>query len=303
MTRPADRKRILFVSLRKEAEPLLSELRAAGHQVSIVQDIDDAHALLASKAFDQTVVSGQTLAPLLDQRSIWEHDGIDAWRRSIAAIAHDLHNLLRALEACMANLLDLEPPDRLAHGQVLDLRRTISALSIFLRELTDEFDAAPGAGMSRQEVDLEDAVEAAAIVVYSSASERRQRLIIDIEEAARYVRAEPAKVKRVLSSLLHHASRQSPPLGTVTMKARREAEDCVISISYAAETARVSGLSELFSPREARDRQGSFYRVQSIVEQHGGRLWLESQRGAGTSIFVSLPDVVQSESTLALTPG
>ena len=304
MRRAADRKRILFVSLKKEAEPLLSELRAAGHQVSIVQDIDDAHALLASRAFDQTVISGQTLGPLLDQRSLWEHNGIDAWRRSTVAIAHDLHNLLHALERCTENLQEVEAPGRVGRAEVLDLRRTMAALSTFLQELTDEFDGAAAAVLPRQVVDLEDAVEAAAMVVYSSASERRQRLIIDIEEAARHVRAEPAKVKRVLSNLLHHASRQSPSLGTVTVRARREAEGCVISITYAAETASVSGLSELFSPSETRERAGGgFYRVQNIVEQHGGRLWLESQRGAGTSIFVSLPDVIQSESTLALTPG
>lgn len=303
MSRAGDRKRILFVSLKKEAEPLLSELRAAGHQVSIVQDIDDAHALLASRAFDQTVISGQTIGPLLDQRSLWEHNGIDAWRRSTVAIAHDLHNLLHALERCMENLQEMEVPGRVGRGEVPDLRRAISSLSTFLRELTDEFDGTPAVGLSRQVVDLEDAVEAAAMVVYSSAYDRRQRLIIDIEEAARHVRVEPAKLKRVLSNLLHHASRQSPSLGTVTVRARREAEGCVISITYAAETASVSGLSDLFSPSETRDRMGGFYRVQNIVEQHGGRLWLESQRGIGTSIFVSLPDVIQSESTLALTPG
>ena len=36
-----------------------------------------------------------------------------------------------------------------------------------------------------------------------------------------------------------------------------------------------------------------------------GRLWLESQRGTGTSVFVSLPlqGVAQIRNTLSLTPG
>jgi len=60
VTAPDIRKRILFVSLKREAEPLLAQLRAARHEVSIVEDLDDAQALLASGAFDQAVLPGET---------------------------------------------------------------------------------------------------------------------------------------------------------------------------------------------------------------------------------------------------
>jgi len=304
LTRPDDPKRILFVSLKEEAEPLLSELRAAGHQVSIVDKLEDAQAILASGAFDQAVIPGHALGPLLLEHSLWEQAGGDSWRRSTVALAHDLRNLLQTLEQCTRSLADLELTGR-TREDLLELLRTISTLSVFLMELTDELDADAASNLTIAVLDLEDAVEAAAVGVYPSASERRQRLIIDIAEEARYVRADPARMKRALSHLLSHASRQSPSRGTVTVRARRECDDCVISISYTAETVNLAGLGELFKPAGAEGAGSGLYHVQTIIEQHSGRLWLESQRGTGTSVFVSLPleGAARNRSTLSLTPG
>jgi signal transduction histidine kinase len=300
-----DCKRILFVSLKKEAEPVLAQLRAAGHQVSLVEDMDDAAALLASGAFDQTIVPCHTIQPLLAQRSIWERSGGDSWRLSTAAIAHDLRNLLSALERCTRELQE-EAVLLGSHGDDLaQLQRTISTLSTFLLELIEEFGGGSGQSLAPQVFDLEDAVELAAISVYSSASERRQRLVIDIDERVRYIRADATKMKRVLSNLLLHASRQTPSLGTVTVLARRDSGDCVISVAYNAEAASIAGLTELLRPGEGSAPGGGLYGVQQMVQQHGGRLWVESERGSGTTVFVSVPsaEITHSESSFSIAPS
>jgi signal transduction histidine kinase len=279
---------------------VLSQLRAAGHEVSIVEDLDDAQALLAPGAFDEAILPGQSAEALVAQRYLWERSGADAWRQSTAAIAHDLRNLLAALDRCLQQLHS-------SGEDGFELRRTISTLSTFLRELNDDLQAACEPGLSLSIMDLEDVVDAAAVVVYPSASDRSQRLILDIDEDARYIRADPVKMKRALSNLLLYASRQSPALGTVTVSARRDTECCVIAISYNAETVSLSGIGELFSRSGAEtDRLAVGLRsVQNIVEQHAGRLWVESQRGAGTSVFMSVPSpqTARTATTFSLTAG
>lgn len=300
MTAQDNCKRILFISLKREAEPLLHQLRAAGHEVSIVEDLDEAQVLLASGAFDQAVLPGDATQTLFAQRSLWESSGTNSWRQSTAAIAHDLRNLLSALEHCLREL------QRAGHDDLSELRRTITTLSGFLLELTDELQAGCQPGLLLTLMDLEDVVEVAAVTVYPSAADRRQRLVIDIEDEARHIRADATKMKRVLSNLLLHASRQSPALGTVTVTARRDADKCVISVSYTAETISLSGISELFSRSGVQtDRPPVGLRsIQDIVEQHGGRVWVESQKGAGTSVFLSVPspEGVGTEA-FSLTPG
>ena len=85
----------------------------------------------------------------------------------------------------------------------------------------------------------------------------------------------------------------------------RECDDCVTSISYTAETVSLAGLGDLYRPAQVERAGNGLYHVQNVIEQHSGRLWLESQRGTGTSVFVSLPlqGVAQIRNTLSLTPG
>ena len=305
MTRTDDPKRILFISLKKEAEPLLGELRAAGHRVSIVDELEDARTMLASGAFDQAVIPGHTLGQLLVQHSLWQQAGGDSWRRSTLGLAHDLRKLLQALEQCTRGIADLQLTGLAEQAELLDVLRSISTLSVFLLELTDELDAEGTPDLNVAALDLEDAVEAAAVAVYPSAAERRQRLVIDIDEDARCIEADPTRVKRALSHLLAYASRQSPSRGTVTVRARRESDDCVIATSYTAETVSLSGFADLLGPASGERAGSGLYQVQNIIEQHGGRLWLESQRGTGTSVFLALPlaGVAKTRSQLSLTPG
>ena len=85
----------------------------------------------------------------------------------------------------------------------------------------------------------------------------------------------------------------------------REYDDCVPSISYTAETVSLAGLGDLYRPAPVERAGNGLYHVQNVIEQHSGRLWLESQRGTGTRVFVSLPlqGVAQIRNTLSLTPG
>jgi signal transduction histidine kinase len=283
LTATADSKRILFISPRREAGVLIDQLRAAGHEASIVEDFDDGYALLSSGGFDQTVIAARAAEELLSERALWRASDTDSWRRSTAAIAHDLRNFLEMLERSIGEAR----LSRETYPQ--ESRRTIGILCGFLLELVEDLQASCRPGLVLSVVDLEDAVEVAAVTVYPSAVDRRQRLIVDIKESARYVRADATKAKRVLANLLALASRQSPARGTVVVSARRDSGDCVIGVTYTAETLTLAGLSELFKPAVNGAPLVGLRSIQDIVDQHGGRLWVESQRGAETSVYISLP--------------
>lgn len=290
MTTAALQKRILFVAPKKEAQPVLSQLRAAGHHVSLVEDQDEARALLGFASFDEAVLPAAHLASLLEEQQLWEHADTDAWRKSTAGLAHDLLGLLTGLEQSIAQM-DSEAPGRRPHHDPAELRQTIATLSSFLRELADELGGAHER-LSLSRVDLEDAVEAAAVAVYPAASERRQRLVVDVDDAVRSIPADSAKLKRVLSNLLFDASRRAPSLGTVTVRAYPEHGDCVISVSHTGEVITQAELRRPFGgapepgfPRAAAGVES----LERLVKQQGGRLWIESQKATGTAAFISLP--------------
>ncbi len=263
---------------------MLAQLRSAGHQVSLVEDADEARLLLGFAGFDQAVLPAAQLSALLEWQCLWESADTDAWRRSTAALAHDLQGLLHALERSIA-----EAEASVRGTRLGDFHHTISTLASFLHELTMELGGRGHEDLALTDVDLEDAVEAAAVVVYPSASERRQRLVIDIDDSVPKVYADSVKLKRILTNLLEHASRHAPRAGTVTVRACADQGDCVISVSHAGDGATQADLRRLFGPDAGKNGLPSLSRVQRLVEQHGGRLWIESQKGQGTTAFVSLP--------------
>jgi signal transduction histidine kinase len=274
-------RRILFVSLKKEAQPVLAQLRALGHGVSLVEDVDEASVLLGSGGFDHVVLPAGPLASMLEQRAIWTDPHAESWRYTVSGLAHDLEYLLQSLRR------------GLDHGGEGDREgdetvRTISVLASYLSELTDELDGGTGRPLQPTIIDLEDAIETAAVTVYPTAVERRQRLVIDVSEGVASVRADPVNLKRIMASLLDYASRHAPSSGRVRVKAYVEQDEPVICVSYPGEELTTTELQQLFSPPGEGDGSG-LSRVQRLVEQHSCRLWLESEKGALTTLFLSLP--------------
>lgn len=284
-------KRILFVALNKrEAGSVPGNLRAARHSVSLVEDLEAAQALLASQGFDQAILPAPIVASFLEQRAVWPQANSEAWRRSTAGIAHDIRSLLNALSHNLEEMQRQSLSRDFEVNGLAEIRHRISVISAFLDELVFEMTSGDEE-LNLSVVDLEDAVEAAAIVVYPTASERQQRLVIDIDEEVAHVRADRTKLKMALTNLLDYATRHSPILGTVTVGASRDEDQCVIVVSHAGEGVTQSELRRLFSPASRGEGTTGLGLSQAkrIVEQHGGRVWVESQRGSGTSVFISLP--------------
>ena len=283
VTSPGEQKQILIVALKKEAQPVLGQLRGAGHRVSLVEDLDEAQSLLESGGFQLAIVSATTLEVLLERRAEWESTEVDLWRRSVSSLAFDIENLLAALGRSLEG-----DADDLMPGQA-EKRRTVAVLCDFLKELTSELTGPATSELHLTVVDLEGAIEAAAMTAYPSAAERRQRLVIDVEEGVASVRVDQLRLKRMLSTLLKYASSHTPSRGSVTVRAYQERDEPVICVSYPGEEITQTDLKRLFSPEGGPGESGGLARVQRLASQHECRVWLESQRGAGTSLFLSLP--------------
>jgi hypothetical protein len=146
--RGTGQKQILVIALKKDAQPVLGQLRGAGHRVSLVEDMDEAQALLGSGGFEQVILPAAALGTLLEQSAAWESAEVDHWRRTVSGLAFDLENLLTTLRGSMV------PDDRdPGSGTADDAHHTISVLCGFLQELTTELGR-PAPNCSLAVVDL-----------------------------------------------------------------------------------------------------------------------------------------------------
>jgi two-component system phosphate regulon sensor histidine kinase PhoR len=135
------------------------------------------------------------------------------------------------------------------------------------------------------------------------AERQRLRLVVDIEERLPTVRADDARIGQVVVNLVHNALKfgagEGPhdPETDVTVRVRREGDEIVTSVADhgvgipKADQARI--FERFYKVDRARVRGGGtglgLSIARHVIEQHGGRIWVESDEGRGSTFSFSLP--------------
>jgi signal transduction histidine kinase len=101
---------------------------------------------------------------------------------------------------------------------------------------------------------------------------------------------------QVLSNLIHNAIKFTPEGGSIRVRIARAGTFCLVSVSDTGPgipASELTGIFERFRQLDRSDRTGlglGLYISQWIVEAHGGRIWAESEVGAGTTFHFTLPE-------------
>jgi two-component system phosphate regulon sensor histidine kinase PhoR len=109
------------------------------------------------------------------------------------------------------------------------------------------------------------------------------------------VSADPILLRRVLENLLENAIKYSPPETTVVLKAERKAGEVLFTVQDQGPGISAEDrphLFEFFSRGAKAGGERGFglglATVKRIIDAHGGRIWLDSLPGKGTSFFFTL---------------
>lgn len=109
--------------------------------------------------------------------------------------------------------------------------------------------------------------------------------------------ADRGKLEQVLGNLLANAVKYSPDGGAIRVRAERRGGSLVIEVSDKGRGMSPEQVARVFDKfYRAEGSAGAvegtglgMFIVKSIVEAHGGLVWLESEPGRGTTVSVALP--------------
>jgi PAS domain S-box-containing protein len=219
----------------------------------------------------------------------------------VAAVSHELRTPLTSIYGFAETLLRQDIP----FGE--DERRTflgyIASESERLTEIVDQLlnVARLDAGDLHVELDRIDVGSVVSEVVGTaeeSGGMNGHRFQIDLPAEPLAAQADPEKVRQVFNILVENALRYSPVGGTVTVGARRNADRVevrVVDEGMGIPAAEREWIFRKFYRAESAARDGAagtglgLFIAKELVTAMGGRIWVDSIEGEGSSFAFELP--------------
>ena len=213
------------------------------------------------------------------------------------ALAHELKTPLTPVLASSDSLLS-----NVQEEPLLSLARNISLGAANLNSRIDELlDMARGEiGMLQLRIEAVDIIKLLQETTSSMiprASNQGQFLVLDLPSSLPVIQADFTRVQQVVTNLLDNALKFTPRGGKVVVKAKEKDKSLVIEVRDTGRGIYKKDQERLFDP---------YYRLENgedhvsglgiglalcktLIDLHGGNIWVKSQVGTGSTFGFSLP--------------
>jgi signal transduction histidine kinase len=135
----------------------------------------------------------------------------------------------------------------------------------------------------------------------------RHQVEVRAEQSQLLADIDPGRIDQVLTNLIGNAIKYSPQGGPVIITLQEETEAGVVKISVQdrgigiprSQQAQIFGRFVRADHAQAWGISGTglgLYICRELVERHGGQLWFESEEGAGSTFFVTVPIIANHAS-------
>lgn len=220
---------------------------------------------------------------------------LSALGRLAAGVAHDVRNPLHSIGLTLEHLDETARPsekDRVAEfDRSLDvirgeIRRLDRLVGNFLRFATSE-------RQERAAVDLAELLRDTERLVVKEAERRKVHIELELDEAVPQISANVEAIRSSVLNLFLNSLEAMPGGGTLTVSLRKEAEEIVLDVADTGQGIPEEHREHVFdfgyTTRESGNGLGLAMVHHCIVEEHGGRVSLDSRRGEGTRVRLTLP--------------
>lgn len=221
-------------------------------------------------------------------------------RDFVANISHELRTPVTTMGLLAETITSELPADRPGlQEHLVKLRGQIDVLAQLSDEMMDlaliESGRMP---MQLIEASAADLVNQVLEVLRPQAERKQIALQVDVPGDLR-VLADPSGVNKVLSNLIHNAIKFTPAEGRISVSARRAEDNIEFRIADTGVGIPARDLPRIFERFYKVDRARTAGEIRGtglglaiakhVIEGHGGKIWVESSEGKGTTFYFTLP--------------
>jgi two-component system phosphate regulon sensor histidine kinase PhoR len=219
-------------------------------------------------------------------------------RDFIANLSHELRTPIASLKALGETLHEgaIDQPS-VARDFVGKMNVEVDRLAQMVQEMGELSRIESGeAPLQKVPVKVADVAARAAERLKSQADRAGLQIKLDIASGLPSVSADEARIEQVLVNLIHNAIKFTPPGGRVNISAKAEGDKLIVSVSDTGVGISEDDLPRVFERFYKADRARGgggtglgLAIAKHVVEAHGGKIWVESVEGRGSTFSFTIP--------------
>ncbi len=279
-----------------------------------LQDVSKAASELAKGRLDERVpVRGpretRTLAEAFNRMAQQVGETQKAQRDFLANVTHDLRTPLTSIQGFSQAIIDgVASNPSAAQRAAQIIYDEAGRLNRMVQELLDLARIEAGRlNMTRHVVRLTELLGGVGERLAPRAQEKGLTLVTDIPTLPS-IAGDGDRLVQVYTNLIDNAIKHTPPGGRIVLRAALQDNGVLVQVSDTGEGIPAADLPHVFDrfyqvdksrQREKRDGTGLGLAItKGIVDAHGGKLWVESQEGQGTTFSTWFPALASDSTTI-----
>ena len=219
-------------------------------------------------------------------------------REMVGNISHEFRTPLSGMKAMVETLQDGAIDDREAAKDFLSrIEAEVDRMTQLVAELTELSRIETGkVELQLEPVNVNSLVEE--VIAQLKPQVERQNLTLDMAlgDDLPVTQADKERIRQVMLNLIHNAIKFNRPGGSIRTTTKLSADSVILEISDTGTGIAKDDLPHVFErfykADKSRTGQGSGMGLaiaKHVVEAHGGKIWVQSEEGKGSTFNFSLP--------------
>jgi signal transduction histidine kinase len=217
---------------------------------------------------------------------------------ALAVVAHDLRNPLSLINTTTQLLLDEVLPPARQRAMLGVATRAAKQMNRLISDLLDTVRLQSGRlSLDVEVLDVDEFLHQMEETFQPMATQKHVQFDVVAPDGHQAVRADPLRVSQIVGNLLGNALKFTPAHGHVTLRAEAHEGSVFFQVRDTGPGIAPEHIEHLFDkfwqarPADHRGAGLGLAIAQGLVEAHGGKIWVESSVGSGSTFTFTMPAV------------
>jgi len=228
----------------------------------------------------------------------------------VHTVSHDLRSPLTAILGYVDLLDRVGPVNDQQREFIHRVQNSVQSITALVNDLLELGRIEAGFDSQKEVVPLEGIIHYALETLSGQITEKKLNLHLNLPQGNPQMRGNPIRLRQLLDNLIGNAIKYTPEGGEITVDLESQNEQVILRISDTGPGIPPADQPHIFEkfyrasnvPKGVGGSGLGLAIVRSIVDNHQGRIWVDSLLGQGSTFTVVLPLYMQAVTKPAKTP-